>query len=421
MAIKVTLFIVFILGILICLGLCGFKAYQHYDDEDEHGVVAPIIFGALAFIFVALTIFVPGNIHQVNSGEVAVVRKMGTITGTREAGVYWDFYMTHDYVIYDKKVQEISIETQTYSKDNQIIGVQADLQYQINSSVVDKLATEYGTIDKLESKVKSIALDNIKSVFAQNTATDVINNRAAISTKISETVEQSMKQKVSIKQYNEFGEYIEYGTELIVVKDVDENDAELIAYIKANTAKRFDIIAFIDIRTIVLTNIDFTDDFEAAVAAKVAEEQKKQQALIEQERQLAEAENNKKIAIANAEAEAQSAQLKAEAEAEVARIKAQADQDVAKIEADTALYAGQKNAAIALQKLASVNGWTVVTYTNGENTYNKLVKPDETLVTAEELAKGVEQLVKVYTIETWDGKLPTYQMGENGLVTVVTP
>lgn len=421
MAIKVTLFIVFILGILICLGLCGFKAYQHYDDEDEHGVVAPIIFGALAFIFVALTIFVPGNIHQVNSGEVAVVRKMGTITGTREAGVYWDFYMTHDYVIYDKKVQEISIETQTYSKDNQIIGVQADLQYQINSSVVDKLATEYGTIDKLESKVKSIALDNIKSVFAQNTATDVINNRASISAKISETVEQSMKQKVSIKQYGAAGEYIEYGNELITVKNVDTTHTELLAYIATNSDKRFDIIAFIDIRTIVLTNIDFTDDFEAAVAAKVAEEQKKQQALIEQERQLAEAENNKQIAIKNAQAEAESAQLRANAEAEVARIKAQADQDVAKIEADTALYAGQKNAAIALQKLASVNGWTVVTYTNGENTYNKLVKPDETLVTAEELAKGVEQLVKVYTIETWDGKLPTYQMGENGLVTVVTP
>ena len=136
---------------------------------------------------------------------------------------------------------------------------------------------------------------------------------------------------------------------------------------------------------------------------------------------MAEAENNKQVAILQAEAEAEAATKRANAEAEVARIKAQADQDVAKIEADTALYAGQKNAAIALQKLASVNGWTVVTYTNGETTYNKLVKPDETLVTAEELAKGVEQLVKIYTIETWDGKLPTYQMGDSGIVTVVTP
>lgn len=430
MAIKVTLFILFILAILIFIGLAIWRAWKAYDDDAAKWPA--IVFGVLAVVMVFCTVFIPGNIHQVNSGEVAVVRKMGTITGTREAGVYWDFYMTHDYVVYDKKVQEISIETQTYSKDNQIIGVQADLQYQINSSIVDKLATEYGTIDKLESKVKSIALDNIKSVFAQNTATDVINNRASISAKISETVEESMKQKVSSKQYNINGEYIDINGTTYRVSEV--TDTTLLEYIRDNADKRYDVIPFIDIRTIVLTNIDFTDDFEAAVAAKVAEEQKKQQALIEQERQLAEAENNKKIAIANAEAEAQSAQLKAEAEAEVARIKAKADQDVAKIEADTALYAGQKNAAIAIQKLAGINGWSVITINEDPNntpdeslddiiTYKlvKYVDDNYVAVTAEELAVGVNKLMEVYKYEAWDGKLPTYQMGDTGTITVVTP
>ena len=431
MAIKVTLFIVFILAIFVFAGLAAWRWWRVADDDAPKWTA--ILFTVLAPVFIFLTIFVPGNIHQVNSGEVAVVRKMGTITGTREAGVYWDFYMTHDYVIYDKKVQEISIETQTYSKDNQIIGVQADLQYQINSSVVDKLATEYGSIDKLESKVKSIALDNIKSVFAQNTATDVINNRASISSKISETVENSMKQKVSIKHYNINGEYIEYNGELITIRNVDPSDTELLAYIANNADKRFDIVTFIDIRTIVLTNIDFTDDFEAAVAAKVAEEQKKQQALIEQERQLKEDENNHKIAVENAEAEAEAAQTRANAEAEVARIKAQADQDVAKIEADTALYAGQKNAAIAIQKLAGINGWSVITITEDPNntpdkslddiiTYKlvKYVDNNYVAVTEAELAKGVEKLMEVYKYEAWDGKLPTYQMGENGFIAVTT-
>ena len=418
MAIRTILFIFFILASVIFLGLAIYKFVRHklseeeiaeakndyrnsYERGDSVGVQAKyketyenkqngkkthltksIIFAVIGLAFIVCTILIPANIHQVDTGEVAVVRHMGKITGVRDAGVHWDWYFTNDYEYFDTKVREINIDTQSYSKDNQIIGVQADLQYSIDSAQVEKIATEYGTIDKLESKITSIALDNIKSVFAQNTATDVINNRSQISANVSQTVDASI-----------------------------------------NTGY------YVNVKTIVLTNIDFTDDFEQAVANKVAEEQKRQQALIEQERLLAEAENNKKIAIANAEAEAQSAQLKAEAEAEVARIKAQADQDVAKIEADTALYAGQKNAAIALQKLASVNGWTVVTYTNtngtedtsDDTTYNKLVKPDETLVTAEELAKGVEQLVKVYTIETWDGKLPTYQMGENGLITVVTP
>ena len=380
MAIKVTLFLIFILAALIFAGLAIWRGYKKFEDDTPLWSI--ILFGVLALVMVLGVVFIPGNIHQVDTGEVAVVRDMGKVSGTREAGVYWDWYFTKSYDMYDTKVREIKIDTQTYSKDNQIITVQADLQYTIDSAQVDKIATEYGSIDKLESKITSIALDNIKAVFAQNSATDVITNRANISANVSQTVSNS----------------------------IDEG-------------------YYVKVKTIVLTNIDFEESFEAAVAAKVAEEQKKQQALIEQERQLAEAENNKKIAIANAEAEAQSAQLKAEAEAEVARIKAQADQDVAKIEADTALYAGQKNAAIALQKLASVNGWTVVTYTDTKGTvetddditYNKLVKPDETLVTSEELTKGVEQLVKIYTIETWDGKLPTYQMGENGLITVVTP
>jgi regulator of protease activity HflC (stomatin/prohibitin superfamily) len=381
MAIKVVLFIAFILLALVFAGVAGFKIYREYDDGDKPKW--PVgLFGVLAVAMVVCTIFIPGNIHQVSTGEVAVVRDMGKVVGIREAGVYWDFYMTKKYDYYDTKVREIKIETQTYSKDNQIIGVTADLQYAIDSAQVDKIATEYGTIDKLESKITSIALDNIKSVFAQNTATDVINNRSQISANISQTVDTSI-----------------------------------------NTGY------YVNVKTIVLTNIDFTDDFEAAVAAKVAEEQKRQQALIEQERQLAEAENNKKIAIANAEAEARAAQLKADAEAEVARIRAQADQDVAKIEADTALYAGQKNAAIALQKLASVNGWTVVTYTDTKGTedtsdditYNKLVKPDETLVTDAELQVGVNKLLEVYKYEKWDGKLPTYQMGENGIISVVQP
>lgn len=387
MAIKVTLFILFILSMLVFAGLAGWKAYQRYDDEDEHGIVAPIVFGVLAVIMLIGTICIPGNIRQVSTGEVAVVRHMGKVSGIREAGIYWDWYFTNDYEMYDTKVREINIDTSTYSKDNQTITVQADLQYTIDSAQVDKIATEYGSIDKLESKITNIALDNIKAVFAQNSATDVITNRADIGSNISQTVSNSI------------------------------NDGY-----------------YVRVKTIVLTNIDFTDDFEAAVAAKVAEEQKKQQALIEQERQLAEAENNKKIAIANAEAEAQAAKTKADAEAEVARIKAQADQDVAKIEADTALYAGQKNAAIAIQKLAGINGWSVITITDDPNntpdyslddiiTYKlvKYVGDTYVAVTEDELTKGVEKLMEVYKYEAWDGKLPTYQMGENGFIAVTTP
>ena len=396
MAIKVTLFILFILGILIFAGLAGWKAYQRYDDEDEHGIIAPIVFGILAVVMLVGTICIPGNIHQVNTGEVAVVRHMGKVTGSREAGIYWDWYFTNDYEKFDTKVREINIDTPTYSKDNQIITVQADLQYTIDSAQVDKIATEYGTIDKLESKITNIALDNIKAVFAQNSATEVITNRADISANISQTVSNSINDSYYVK-----------------------------------------------VKTIVLTNIDFTDDFEAAVAAKVAAAQEAEKAKNEAEKAKTEAEAAKEVAILKAQAEAEAVKAQAKAAAEAAVTKAEAEQKVAQIEADTAEYAGQKAAAVAIQKLASVNGWSVQTsyvkiegsetpvlgedgnqvevngekiYTYKYNTQYKLVDADGQPISQADLTKGVERLIEVYKLEAWDGKLPVYQMGENGII-----
>ena len=365
MAIKVILIVLFILG-LIATGAWSITSFV--NDEGNGGKIAGTI---LAFLCLILLIVVPGNIHQVDTGEVAVVRHLGKVSGTREAGVHWDNYFVNGYEYYDTKVREINIETHTYSKDNQIIGVNADLQYTIDAAQVDKIATEYGSIEKLESKINSIALDNIKSVFAQNTATDVINNRSQISASIAQTVDESIN----------------------------------VGY-------------YVNVKTIVLTNIDFTDDFELAVAAKVAQEQKKQQALIEQEQQLAQALNDKEIAIAKAQAEAEAARLKAEAEAEVARIKAEADKAVAQIGADSAEYQGKKEASIAMQRLASINGWTVVTTDEGLNT---LVKPDGTLVTDAELKVGAENLIKYYYTQQWNGILPETYLSEKDVSTVIIP
>ena len=392
MAIKVTLFIVFILAILIFGGLAAWRWWKVADDDAPKWTA--ILFTVLAPVFIFLTILIPGNIHQVNTGEVAVVRTMGKVTGVREPGVYWDWYFTTDYEKFDTKVREINIDTPTYSKDNQIITVQADLQYTIDAAQVDRLATEYGSIDKLESKITNIALDNIKAVFAQNSATEVITNRSDISAGISQTVSNSIN-----------SEY------------------------------------YVSVKTIVLTNIDFTDDFEAAVAAKVAAAQEAEKAKNEAEKAKTEAEAAKEVAILNAEAEARALEAKAEAEANAAITRAKAEQEVAQIEADTAEYAGQKNAAIAIQKLASVNGWSVRTsyipvdgskkeikdengntttvYTKYDTQY-QLMKIDDSgnaePVSQTELAAGVERVIEIYKLEAWDGKLPVYQMGENGII-----
>lgn len=403
MAIKVVLILLFaaiIIGGIVLSIIGGVNIYSLYNDgyrdqveeskQKKNRATRKIILGVvLALSGIICEILVPGNVHQVNTGDVAVVRNMGKIDGYREPGIYWDFYMTKSYEIYDTKIQTIELDTQTYSKDNQIIDVTTTFQYTIQSDMIEYIATNIGSQSALEDRLKPIILDSTKTVFAKNTAETMISNRAELTADINNAVTNSINIMTPFEQVN--GNNIYHP--MVIINNV------------------------------LITNLDFTDDFEAAVAAKVAQEQKKQQALIEQEQKLAEAENNKKIAIAEAQASAESARLAAEAQAEVAKIKAQAEQEVAKIAADTAEYAGRKDAAVAMNKLAGINGWYVINVndTNGNVIGYKLMKSDGTLVTESELEAGVKNLLEFYKYDKWDGALPQYQMGSNGTIAVVTP
>lgn len=251
--------------------------------------------------------------------------------------------------------------------------------------------------------METVVLDRMKSVLGKNDAEYTVRNREAVKVNIEQNIMESI-----------------------------------------NNGNYFMFVPSVNIR-----DLSFSDVYEKAAEERAIANQKMEQAKIEQTQELNKAENDKKIAIAKAEAEATAAQLKAEADAEVARIKAQADQTVAQIEADTAEYAGQKAAAVAIQKLASVNGWSVQTsyvkiegsqtpvldeegnqvvidgekvYTYKYNTVYKLVKVNDSgeleQISTEELTAGVAKLVEVYKIEKWDGVLPVYQMGENGIITI---
>lgn len=156
----------------------------------------------------------------------------------------------------------------------------------------------------------------------------------------------------------------------------------------------------IKVASTAIEDMDFTDAFTNAVEAKQVAEQKKKQAEIEQAQALAQAENDRKIAETNAKANA-----------EVAKIQAEADKEVAKIGADSAEYQGKKEASIALQRLASINGWTVVY--DEKTGLNTLYKADGTEVTDEELKVGAENLIMYYYIQQWDGKLPETMLGED--------
>jgi regulator of protease activity HflC (stomatin/prohibitin superfamily) len=125
---------------------------------------------------------------------------------------------------------------------------------------------------------------------------------------------------------------------------------------------------------------------------------------------------------AEVEANAQAAvnKINAQAQAEVDKIKAEADKLVAQIGADSAEYQGQKDAAIALQRLASINGWTVKTE-KIDDTHTKytVCYASGEPVTEADLKIGAQRLIEYYYTQTWDGKLPETVVGDGDVSSII--
>ena len=261
-----------IVGIVIALfALFSFAACTVCDSS-----VAKGIWGVVAVVLVIAFIIVPFSFRTVDSGEIAVVKHLGKIEDVKTAGTHYDFWFTNSYIKYDAKVQNLETQTAAYSSDAQTMDIQMTIQYQIMTDKVVDIATQYGKLAILESRIASIAIEKTKSVLSSHKAMDIIANRASISPE----VEAAIKEAVGDEYY-------------------------------------------VNIVTVVLTNIDFSDAFELAVEEKMIAEQAKLKA---------DYENDTKVAKAAAEAEAKLKE--AQAQIEIAKAQAEALKIAAEAEAE---------------------------------------------------------------------------------------
>ncbi len=250
----ITGIVLFILTVGLFIG-----AYKFYDNSNTVGQVVCLV---LAILCCLSFIIVPFSFHTVNSGELAVVRNLGKITGTRDAGTNFDLWITTSYQKYDTKVQNIEITTAAYSSDAQTMDVAMTLQYQIMPDKVTDIAIQYGTLEVLQNRIQSIVIEKTKAVLSSHKAMDIIANRSSISPEVE-----------------------------LAIKEAVDSDY------------------FVSITAVVLTNIDFSDAFEKAVEDKMIAEQAKLKA-----------EYDNETKIAKAEADAKARKIAAEAEAEANRL-----------------------------------------------------------------------------------------------------
>ncbi len=322
------------------------RRVNNEDWTKADGIITIITLACLvAFILV------PWNFYTVQAGEAAVIKDLGVAKEIKASGTYANFWMTNKVEKYDLKVRTIDIETMTYSNDAQTMDITMTIQYHINQEDLIKIINQYGDVSALENKLQSVSIEKTKSVLSSYKAMDIIANRSAMSPLISDTIRAA------------------------ITPDY-----------------------YVTITTVVVTNIDFTDQFEKAVEDKMIAEQNKLKADYENEQAIAKAEAEAKAKEEVAKVEIEVAKAKAEAKLIEAEAEKKAQAEVAKAEAIKLKY----NAI----EMAKALGLTVAE-TND---------PDTGLITSYKITYGTEDADKaklmtqyleyIVYLETWDGELP---------------
>ena len=249
----------------------------------------------------------------VQTGYTGIVTTFGKVEDvTLEAGLH--FKSPFQRIIpMDNREQKSTFNTEAFSSDIQQVQITGSINYAINKKTAMNLFKEVGT-DYFNKLVYPRMLEITKGVFSKYTAENLVANRQ----KLSESIREGLDNELD-----------DYGINVISVS---------------------------------IENLDFTDAFTDAVEAKQVAAQKKLQAEIEQNQMTMETQQ----------------------QAERKRINAEAEANVAKINADADAYALQVRS-------------------EAEAEANKKI--------AESLT---DNLIRFNEIKNWDGKLPTYMGGQGG-------
>ena len=288
-----------------------------YDEKMDEFRWGHII-GCFVALIVAL-ILAFSMIKTVPTGYTGILTTFGKVEpNTVSAGVHviapWQ-----KIVKLDNRTQKVSVETDTFSKDIQQVKVSLAVNFCIDQATAQELYKTVG-VNYYESVVLPRILENVKAVVAEYSAENLVAKRGELSDEIL-------------------------------------------------TRLTDDAAAYgINIISISVEDIDFTDEFTDAVERKQVATQNKLAAETEQAQKTMEEQ-----------AAADRAVISAKAKAEQDVIAANAELEVTKIQAEAALYAGEKEAEM-----------------------NKRI--------AESLTPN---LVKYYYIKQWEGVLPKTVLGED--------
>ena len=264
-------------------------------------IAAPLI-GIIA----AIVLVVLSCVSYVPTGYTGILTTFGRVEdNTLDAGI--SFHLPWQNVVkMDNREQRDAFQLEAFSKDIQQVDLQGSINYNIDKTTAMRLYRDVGT-DYVPILINPRIQEDVKIIVAKYTAENLIANRQVMANEIETLLRDELVSKG------------------------------------------------INVISLAIENIDFTDAFEAAVEAKQVATQERQRAQTQQEQQTMEATQ------------------KAERE----RIAAQAAADVEKINADARAYAIKAEADAQAEANKKIN---------------------ESLTT---------DLINYNQVNRWDGKLPT--------------
>lgn len=274
------IFSIVIIIVGIVLGVVIGKWRENEDDIPYKFNWLPI----LVAVILSLIIFIASCIAIVPTGYTGILTTFGRVENrTIASGA--NFIAPWQKVIkMDNRTQRVEINTSAFSSDIQQVDLRMSVNYCIDQNTAQTLYRTVGE-NYYETVMFPRIQENVKAVFSQYTAENLIAKRELLSEAIAENTRNDL------------------------------------------SAYGITIVSF------AVEDIDFTDAFTDAVEAKQVAAQRKLAAETEQAQKTMEEEQAAKRAV-----------ISAQADADKAIIAANADLEVVKVQAEAALYAGEKEA-----------------------------------------------------------------------------
>lgn len=227
-------------------------------------------------IVLAVILAICACVSYVPTGYTGILTTFGRVEdNTLDAGIAFHFPW-QNVVKMDNREQRDAFQLEAFSKDIQQVGIQGSVNYNIDKSTAMRLYRDVG-IEYVTILVNPRIQEDVKIVIAKYTAENLVANRQTMSDEIFNLLKSELTEKG------------------------------------------------INIISLAIENIDFTDQYESAIEAKQVATQEKQRAQTEQEQKTMEAEQAAKRQKIEAEAAAEIQKVHADAEAYAIRAKAEAE------------------------------------------------------------------------------------------------